>query len=148
LGIAQRANKKYQVKKLNKHIKNQRKDFHHKLSTKLVKEYDAIAVGDVSSSALAKTNLAKSVMDAGWSSFRDILRYKAIGHGVRFQEVSENFTTQLCSSCNAKTGPRGLEGLGIRTWCCSSCGANHDRDVNSAINILSRIGYDTLVEGA
>jgi putative transposase len=148
MGTADRAGHQYRLKKLHRKARNQRKDFHHKLSTKLVKKYDVIAVGNVNASALAKTNLAKSVLDAGWSSFREMLRYKAIGHGVHFEEVSEKFTTQLCSFCNNKTGPKGVAGLGIRTWCCSSCGANHDRDVNSAINILSRIGYDTLAEGA
>src|ERR1019366_346720 len=69
LAIAQRANKKRRVKAIHEQIANRRKDFHHKLSTRLVQEFDYIAVGNVNAAGLAKTNLAKSVLDAGWSSF-------------------------------------------------------------------------------
>jgi transposase len=82
--------------------------------------------------------MAKSVTDASWSTFKNLLRYKASRHGGKFVEVDERFTTQICSSCGdkPKTRPRGIADLGIREWRCSSCGANHDRDVNAAKNIL------------
>jgi len=150
LQMTQRAHKKRQYKKLSLKVKNQRKDYHHKLSTKLIKDFDAIAIGNVSSISLARTNMAKSVGDVGWGLFKTMLQYKAIAHGVRFEEVNESFSTQTCSSCNSRTGPKGLEGLGIRHWTCSSCSCYHDRDTNAALNILTRArtGYGTPVEGA
>jgi transposase len=64
---------------------------------------------------------------------------KASRHGGICKEVDERFTTQTCSECGAKSpsSPKGIAGLGIREWVCSECGANHDRDVNSAQNILN-----------
>jgi IS605 OrfB family transposase len=140
LAVAQRANKKRRVSAIHAKIKNQRLDFHHKLSTRLVREFDYIAVGNVCAKGLAKTNLAKSVLDAGWSSFRNQLRYKAIAHGAKVEEVSERFTTQTCHECGSIAGPKGQTGLNERNWICGDCGCSHDRDVNAAINILFR-GY-------
>jgi IS605 OrfB family transposase len=118
-----------------------RLDFHHKLSTRIVREFDYVAVGNVNAAGLAKTRLAKSVLDAGWSSFRSILRYKAIAHGVWYEEVNESFSSRVCSSCASETGPKGVADLGIRSWICSECGMSHDRDINSARNILFRSGH-------
>jgi putative transposase len=88
------------------------------------------------------------VLDAGWSSFRHILAYKAVRHGAWFEEVDERFTTQICSGCGAKPNsrPKGIADLGVREWQCSVCGCNHDRDVNAALNILRR-GRATLAVG-
>lgn len=139
LGIAQRARNKRQVTNISAKIKNCRSDFLHKLSHRLVNEFDYIAVGNVSAKGLAKTKLAKSVNDAAWSSFRNMLRYKAITHGATVEEVNESFSSQTCSSCGSlpDSRPKGIAGLGIREWVCSSCGASHDRDVNAAKNILT-----------
>jgi IS605 OrfB family transposase len=148
LAKAQRANKKRLVLKLHDKIKNTRKDFHHKLSTELVKQFDAIYVGDVNSSALVKTKMAKLVLDSGWSSFRQMLAYKSVMNGVRYVEVNESYSTQTCSTCGAmpESRPKGIAGLGIREWTCSECGSTHDRDVNAAMNIL-RCGQASPVEG-
>jgi putative transposase len=148
LAIAQRANKKRRVKSIHAQICNRRKDFHHKLSTRIVREFDYIAVGNVNAARLAKTSMAKSVNDAGWSSFRNMLRYKAITHGALYEEVNEMFSSQVCSSCGAmpESRPKGIADLGIREWVCSDCGVCHDRDTNAALNILRR-GLATLVEG-
>jgi putative transposase len=135
LATAQRAGNKRRAKALHVKAANCRRDFHHKLSTRLSRDYALIAVGDVNAEALARTRMAKSVLDAGWSAFRDMLRYKA----ARFVRIDERFTTQTCSSCGSlpPERPRGIAGLGIREWVCSECGASHDRDVNAARNILS-----------
>jgi IS605 OrfB family transposase len=137
LAIAQRARKKARARAIHAKIAHRRKDFLHKLSTRLVAENGAIFVGNVNSAGLARTRMAKSVFDAGWSTFRTMLQYKCDDAGVWFDEVDEAYSTQTCSACDARSGPRGLEGLGIREWSCS-CGAVHDRDVNAARIILAR----------
>lgn len=149
LAKAQRARKKKQVVNIHSKIRNSRTDFRHKLSTKLVKQFDFIAVGNVSSSKLAKTKMAKSVLDASWSSFRNMLCYKAIGHGATFSEVNESYSTQACSSCGSLSpeSPKGIADLGIRTWTCSECLVTHDRDINAAKNILFASGHRGLAEG-
>jgi putative transposase len=134
LSIAQRSGNKRRVRALNAKIKNCRTDFLHKLSTNLARDYALIAVGDVNSKKLAKTRMSKSVLDAGWSTLRRMLTYKA----AAYVEVDEKFTTQSCSECGSIAGPKGRAGLNKRTWDCPHCGANHDRDVNSARIILSR----------
>lgn len=148
LAIAQRAKKWRQVARLHSKIVNARRDFQHKLSTRIVAEFDLVAVGNVNASSLAKTSMAKSVLDAGWSSFRAMLAYKAIRHGATYLEVDEKLTTQTCSRCECVGGPRGHAGLKKRHWCCPECGAFHDRDVNSARNILKRgLGRETPAVG-
>lgn len=149
LGKAQRAKKKRQATNIHARIANSRADFLHKLSHRIAKEFDYIAVGNVNAAGLAKTNMAKSVLDAGWSSFRKMLAYKAVKHGAWYEEVSERFTSQICSSCGAMPPerPKGIADLGMRVWVCSDCGASHDRDVNAAINILLRSGHRSPVEG-
>ena len=66
--------------------------------------------------------------------------------GVWFAEVDEAFSTQTCSVCNSRAGPKGRQGLGMRGWQCTVCGAIHDRDVNAAHNILAA-GHRRLAEG-
>lgn len=147
LATAQRAKKKARVKAIHAKIANRRKDFLHKLSTSLVKANGAIFVGNVNAAGLARTKMAKSVLDAGWSMFRTMLHYKSIATGVLFEEVNEAFSTATCSACSSRSGPSGLKDLRIREWTCLECGVFHDRDVNAAKNILRR-GHATLVVGA
>ena len=149
LGKAQRARKKRQAVNIHARIVNTRRDFLHKLSRRLVNEFDYIAVGNVSASKLAKTSMAKSVADVSWSSFRAMLAYKAIKHGAWFEEVNESFSSQVCSSCGTlpDSRPRGIADLGVRRWVCSSCGVVHDRDTNAALNILARHGHVPPVVG-
>ena len=107
-----------------------------------MREFDYIAVGNVNAAGLAKTSMAKSVLDAGWSSFRTQLAYKAVKHGAWFEEVNGAFSTQTCSDCGSMpdSRPKGIAGLGIRSWICSVCSGVHDRDVNAAKNILNKLG--------
>lgn len=154
LGIFQRARKKKQVVNIHARIKNARLDFHHKLSNRIIREFDYIVVGNVNASGLAQTSMAKSVLDAGWSSFRNQLAYKAVKHGAMFEEVNESFTTQACSCCGciSASSPKGRADLGKRSWTCGECGVTHDRDHNSALNILKKFslgcGHAAPAQGA
>ena len=103
----------------------------------MVERCAEIYVGDVSSSKLVKTKMAKSVHDAGWARLKTMLAYKSRQAGIVYQEVHEAYTTVSCSECGALSGPRGLEGLRMREWECGECGSSHDRDVNAARNILT-----------
>lgn len=141
LATAQRAGNSRQVKSIHAKIANARRDQAHKATTKIARENSLIVVGNVNASNLKKTRLAKSVSDAGWSTFRNMLRYKASRHGACFIEADERFTSQTCSACGTipASSPKGMGALGIRQWECSDCGTSHDRDVNAARNIL-RVG--------
>jgi IS605 OrfB family transposase len=141
LGNAQRAKNKRRVRAIHAKIANARRDQAHKATTKIARENSLIVVGNVNVAGLKKTRMAKSVSDAGWSMFRNMLRYKASRHGATFIEADERFTSQTCSDCGVIGGPKGIAGLGVRRWECSGCGASHDRDVNAAKNIL-RVGLE------
>lgn len=106
-----------------------------------------IVVGNLSAAKLVKTKMAKSVLDSGFSAFKTMLRYKCESAKVLFEEVSERFTTQICSSCGEITAssPKGRIDLRIRVWECE-CGAVNDRDCNAAKNILA-LGHKRLAVG-
>ena len=139
LAKAQRAKNAKQVRNLHAQVKNRRNDALHKFSNEITRKNGVIVVGDVSSSKLAKTKMAKSVLDAGWYQLKTQLKYKAIRQSAVFIEINEAYSTQTCSSCGTipDSSPKGRAGLEVRHWVCSCCGAAHDRDVNAAINILS-----------
>src|SRR5215831_5033511 len=136
LGKAQRANKRKCVKAIHAKIANCRKDWAHKTTTAIVNRARLIVVGNVSSTKLAKTPLAKSTYDAGWGHLRTCLEYKAKRLGVEYREVNESWSSVTCADCGCRTGPRGLSALDVRVWRCSACGSVHDRDHNAARNIL------------
>jgi putative transposase len=138
LAQAQRRGHKRQAKRLHKKAANCRKDALHKFSRKLVNECGAIYIGDVSSSKLVKTRMAKSVLDSGWGMLRTMLQYKGHQAGRVVEEVNESFTTRVCSNCGCASGPRGLKQLGVTGWTCADCGTVHSRDLNAARNILAR----------
>jgi len=137
LATAQRANNKRRIKAIHVKIANSRRDQHHKVTTRLISQNKFIAVGDVNSLKLAKTRLAKSVLDASWGQFKSMLLYKAELRGVKVKVINEAWSTQTCSECGSIGGPKGIAGLGMRSWVCSCCGTLHDRDVNAAKNILN-----------
>lgn len=149
LSSANRARKRRMAKAINARIANKRRDALHKFSTSLVSRHGFICVGNVSPSAMARSRFAKSSLDCGWAMLKTMLEYKSQMAGVVFIEVNEANSTQTCSSCGdlPDSRPRGIAGLGIREWICSSCGALHDRDINAAKNILAR-GHARLAEGA
>lgn len=147
LGIAQRAKNKNRVRSVHAKIKNIRQNMLHQFTRKLVNEHAMIIVGNVNAKALAQTKLAKSVLDASWTTLRTMLKYKCENAGVLFEEVNEAYTTQTCSCCGSRlSSPKGRAGLGIREWQCMECGTLHDRDINSALNILA-LGHERLAVG-
>jgi IS605 OrfB family transposase len=148
LATAQRAKKNKQVKNIHAKIKNRRADVLHKFSNKLVRENSLIAVGNVSASGLAKTKMAKSVLDAGWGILKTQLDYKSKRMRGVFIEVNERYSSQVCSCCGCigDNSPKGRADLNKREWVCSHCGTFLDRDVNAALNIL-RMGHHTLAKG-
>jgi IS605 OrfB family transposase len=134
---AQRRGHKRQAKRLHRTAARRRKDALHKFSRAIVNRYQTIVVGDVSSTRLAQTRMAKAVLDSGWGLLKAQLQSKGQQAGRRVLVVNERNTTRGCSSCGALTGPTGLDSLAVRRWMCSGCGDTHDRDVNAAKNILA-----------
>jgi putative transposase len=119
-------------------VADARRDFHHQLSTALIRENQAVAVEDLAVNGLGRTRLAKSIHDAGWSSFTGMLEYKARLYGRTFIKIGRfTPTSQTCSACGVKDGPKPLH---IRAWRCQRCGAWLDRDINAAINIAKAAG--------
>lgn len=138
LALFQKRGQKTRARALAAKVANQRKHFLHVASTKIARGYADIYVGDVSPSKLAKTRMAKSIHDAGWTMLRNMLSYKAIALGGTMRTVNERMTSQTCSCCGTipASSPKGMGALGIRHWICSDCGTSHDRDQNAARNIL------------
>ena len=125
---------KLQVAKLYDKISNSRKDYLHKVTTNLVREYDLIAMEDLKTANMVKNHhLAKSISNQCWGMFKGMLSYKCEWYGKQLVTVSPKNTSRVCSNCGADTGKKPLD---IREWTCPECGAHHDRDVNAAKNIL------------
>lgn len=139
LAMAQRRGHKKQAKRIYRKATRCRADALHKFSRKLVDEYQIIVIGDVSSAKLAKTHMAKAVLDSGWGMLKTQLIAKGQQAGRSVEVVSERNTTRTCSGCGALTGPAGRTGLVVRQWVCPGCGVIHDRDRNAALNILARL---------
>ena len=122
---------RYQTK-----IANKRKDYLHKITTELVRNYDVIVIEDLKTKNLLKNHhLAKSISNNSWYLFREMLEYKCKWYGKQLVVVSPNYTSQICSNCGYHSGKKPLD---VREWTCPKCGANHDRDINASINILNR----------
>lgn len=116
-------------------VRNQRKDFLHKLSTRLVRENQAVAVEDLNVKGLMQNRkLAKSIGDAGWFSFRKMLEYKALWSGKSLLTIGRYEPSSKLCTCGVVKANLDLS---VRRWTCSSCGASHDRDVLAANNIKS-----------
>ncbi|MFD7813423.1 RNA-guided endonuclease InsQ/TnpB family protein [Streptomyces sp. NPDC059785] len=145
-GSKNRAKARLKVARAHAAVADARKEFHHQLSTQLIRENQAVAVEDLAVSVLARTRLAKSVHDAGWAQFVAMLQYKAQRYGRTFVKIGRfEPTSQVCSACGYRDGPKPLH---VRQWTCPACGAVHDRDHNAAINVKQAAGLAASACGA
>ena len=135
-GSNNRYKARLKVAKLHQKIANQRRDFLHKLSTKIISENQVIVLEDLRVKNMLKNRkLAKVISEVSWAEFRIMLEYKAIWNNREIIIAPTNYaSSQLCSVCNYKN--IDVKNLALRSWTCPKCNTNHDRDLNSSINLL------------
>ena len=133
-GSKNRLKAKHKVALLHEKIANARKDFLHKFSSKLVSAYSLIAMERLAPKEMAEKNFGKSIHDAGWSMFANMIRYKAEEAGCEVVFVNPKNTTKECSSC----GVLSEKTLMDRMHNCPVCSLSADRDINAAKVILNR----------
>ena len=133
-GSANRKKAVVKVARAHARVADTRRDWQHKLSTRIIRDNQAVYVEDLCVVGLGRTRLAKSVHDAGWASFTGMLEYKAARYGRTFGRVDRFFpSTRMCSDCGRINDKMTLN---VRSWTCP-CGTAHDRDVNAAKNVLA-----------
>ncbi|MEV5514591.1 RNA-guided endonuclease TnpB family protein [Streptomyces flaveolus] len=137
-GSKNRAKARIKVARAHSRVADARREFHHQLSTEIIRDNQAVAVEDLAVKGLARTRMAKSVHDAGWSAFVTMLEYKAALYGRTLHRIGRfEPTSQVCSQCGVKDGRKPLH---VRVWECGACGAVLDRDINAAVNIAKAAG--------
>ncbi len=145
-GSQNRDKARVKVARAHARVADARREFHHQLSTALIRDNQAVAVEDLAVNGLARTRLARSVHDAGWSAFVHMLEYKARRHGRTFRRIGRfEPTSQVCSACGARDGPKPLH---VRAWQCPECGRWLDRDINAAVNVARAAGLAVTACGA
>lgn len=129
---------KAKLAKFYEHITNCRKDFLHKISIFLVKEYDIICIETLQIKNMLKNHkLAKAISDVSWHEFCRQLEYKCLWYDKKFVKINTYFaSSQICSNCGYKNS--NIKDLNIREWTCPECNEHHDRDINAAKNILNQ----------
>ncbi|MEV5560257.1 RNA-guided endonuclease TnpB family protein [Nonomuraea wenchangensis] len=134
-GSKNRTKARLKVAKVHARIADRRRDHLHKVTTRLVREHQVIAVEDLSVRNLVKNRrLARAISDAGWRELRSMLEYKTAWYGRTLVVADRWFpSSKLCSACGTL---RNDMPLNVREWICA-CGAVHDRDVNAAQNVLA-----------
>ncbi|MFD7499663.1 RNA-guided endonuclease InsQ/TnpB family protein [Streptomyces sp. NPDC059850] len=133
---ANRARARRKVARIHARIADRRRDYLHKLTTRLVRENQTLVIEDLTVRNMVRNRkMARAISDAAWSEFRSMLEYKAAWYGREVIAVDRWFpSSRLCSNCGtlAEAMP-----LSVRTWTCGGCGATHDRDVNAGKNLLA-----------
>ena len=134
-GSARRQQAKTKLAGLHARVANLRRDFLHKSSTALVRQFGFIGVEDLKISNMVKNHrLAQGVMDVGWGEFVRQLEYKSQWYGRTFQKIGTWFpSSQMCHDCGFKNPT--VKDLAVREWVCPNCGERHDRDINAVLNI-------------
>ena len=124
------------VARLHEKISNRRADYLHKCAIELVRRYDIICIEDLNVKGMVKNNrLAKSISDASWGTFLNMLTYKAEWNDKKVVKIDRYFpSSQTCNVCGHVN--KDVKDLSVREWKCPACHSHHDRDVNAAINIL------------
>jgi putative transposase len=141
-GSANRVRARRRVAAAHRKVREARRDHAHKKALWLVRDNQAVYAEDLSITGLSRTRLARSVHDAGWGQLLRLIEEKAWHYGREFHRIGRFVpTSQVCSACGANDGPKPLS---IRAWACPACGAQHDRDVNAARNILAAGRADRL----
>ena len=134
-GSSNKEKARVRVARAHAKVADSRRDFHHKTSTAIIRDSQAVYAEDLCVAGLARTPMAKSVHDTGWSAFVTMLEYKATRYGRSFGKIGRRVpSTQLCSACGVNDGKKPLR---VREWTCPACGTVHDRDLNAARNILA-----------
>lgn len=146
-GSSNRRKQKLKVARLHARIAQKRKDQAHQLSTRLIRENQAIAVESLAVKHMVRNrSLARSISDAGWGMFVRMLEYKAAWYGRTVIKIDRWFpSSKTCSDCEHQLESLSLS---VRTWECPACGRAHDRDVNAAKNILRAAGLADLFKNA
>ena len=137
-GSNNRNKQRIKVARLHKHIQNQRNDYLHKLSKKIIDENQIICIEDLKvKNMMNDSKLARNISDVSWSRLVSMLIYKADWYGRTIVKVPKDYpSSQLCHACGYKNSI--TRDLTIRKWICPKCGSIHDRDINAARNILSK----------
>ncbi|NMG56225.1 IS200/IS605 family element RNA-guided endonuclease TnpB [Aromatoleum aromaticum] len=135
-GSARRAKAKRKVARLHAKVADARRDFLHKLSTRLINENQVIAIESLAVANMQKNrHLAKSISDASWSEFVRQLEYKAQWYGRTLVGIDRWYpSSKRCSDCGHTVSKLALN---VREWVCPECGTIHDRDINAARNVLA-----------
>ena len=130
---------KHKVAKLHEHVANCAKDFNHKLSRKLVEEYDLLVFENLNVEGMKRNHkLAYSVSDVRWSQLVDFIKYKCLWYEKKFVQVDRFYASSKICACCGTYHKDIVNSLSVREWTCPDCGTHHDRDVNAAINILNQ----------